>query len=588
MATLRRTRNGLTPVNKTPAEILSHIFSFVPGPPHKLGRMGSLMRDFGPYALSPVEDLLPLLAVCSLWRCVATNSPFLWSTIDNRNPRAFAISSKYRPVHGLLDAHIKDAYHPPGAGPGHQFDGLRQFPSLHAKFLNLLQNEGHRIRDFHADVVAVNLSAMLEFSAESLQTCQLRLLENDDGHDDLGAVRPLFRGYTPKLESLIMTRILFIPSNHFPSLTHLILGGERRFNPIGPYTFHNFLLFLSRCPNLEVLHLYALDVARFGEMPGDRMFTPLSLPHLRKFSNEEALLDNTEDYDLPYSGPHFRRAILAHLQLSPDCVIRLSAILPDDIGRTLRCLPLDQPFTSVYLSAHNPSSSRADISRNNWLRTECFSIMATDRNRPRGVRIDFQMPGTRYVAENVTTQSARASISATIRDVSLLACVHELWVVPTANVLLGEPYSLFVAFPHLMTLVLGLYVVPESMRDQDKPHWEPFRALEVRDEDPVVPCPKLHTLCVYVTTETHIVDLYAMLLSRGEAGHPIRRLVVGFYKPPTRYSMWHLAGGLEGLVEDFTLLRQGEPCPDEFLWVHRLPFVCRDSSEHNWYWPAWM
>ncbi|KAI1794336.1 hypothetical protein LXA43DRAFT_1080799 [Ganoderma leucocontextum] len=422
----------------------------------------------------------------------------------------------------------------------------------------------------------------MEFPGENLQTCQLRILESSAVN--LGASRPLFDGYTPKLKSLIMESLLFIPSNHFPSLTHLILDGAMTTTPQGPYTFINFLLFLSRCPNLEVLHLCALDVARLQNLPDGLVIAPLQLQQLRKFSNEEVLLDRTGGHHLPYSGPHFRRALLAHLQFSTNCLIRLATILPHEVGSTLHSIPFDEPFTSVYLGAHDYLSFYAG--EPNRLESECFSIMATDPRRQRGMRIDFQMPGTRYAPRNVTTQSARACLRDGVRSAPLLARVHELWVTPSATVLLGEPCSLLGCLPHLTTLVLGLFPLAPDTEEDIRCHWEPLRALEVRD-DFVIPCPRLHTLCVYVTTEEHVIQLYDVLLSRGEAGYSVRRLVVGFYRPPPA-TVLEVAEGLWGLVEDFTLLKYTEWCPDDLLWVHRLPFVCRDSSERNTYWPAWM
>nr|VWP01933.1 Eukaryotic translation initiation factor 3 subunit G (eIF3g) (Eukaryotic translation initiation factor 3 RNA-binding subunit) (eIF-3 RNA-binding subunit) (Translation initiation factor eIF3 p33 subunit homolog) (eIF3 p33 homolog) [Ganoderma boninense] len=155
-----------------------------------------------------------------------------------------------------------------------------------------------------------------------------------------------------------------------------------------------------------------------------------------------------------------------------------------------------------------------------------------------------------------------------------------------ATVLLGEPCSLLGRLPHLETLVLGLRALAQDAKERVRDHWEPLRALEVRD-DCVVPCPRLRTLCVYVGAEEHVVQLYDVLLSRGEAGYPVRRLVVGFYGQHTP-SVLELAEGLWGLVEDFTLLDGPEGCPDDLLWEDRLPFVCRDRSEWNVHWPAWM
>ena len=124
-------------------------------------------------------------------------------------------------------------------------------------------------------------------------------------------------------------------------------------DPEGPYTFINFLRFLSRCPNLEVLHLFALDVARLQDLPNHDLVldAPRQLPRLRKFSNEESLVDHTRRYRLPHINSCFRRAILAYLQLSPDCIIRLATILPHEVGETLNSLPFDAPVTSIYLDA---------------------------------------------------------------------------------------------------------------------------------------------------------------------------------------------------------------------------------------------
>ncbi len=92
--------------------------------------------------------------------------------------------------------------------------------------------------------------------------------------------------------------------------------------------------------------------------------------------------------------------------------------------------------------------------------------------------------------------------------------------------------------------------------------------------------------CVYGITERQVMLLYRVVLSRGEAGYPIRRLVAGFYEPPA-HAVLELPAGLSRLIEDFTILRHSEPCPDDLLWEHRLPYVCRNSSERNSYWPAW-
>ncbi|PIL32843.1 hypothetical protein GSI_04960 [Ganoderma sinense ZZ0214-1] len=581
VAALRRTRNSLRPVNKLPPELLSHIFSLVPGPARGHGSLG-WTPDFGPHAIAPVVDLLPLLAVCSRWRSVATSSSFLWSTIDNRNQHAFSISSGYRPVRGFLDVHISRTSLLHGSSiPRQPFE-------LDTSFLDLLLHDGHRVRELFADVPAVFLRVLMQLSGESLQRCILFLTESDDV-DSVRAGGPLFRGCTPKLKSLIIKNVLIIPSNDFPSLTHLILECAGFHLYEFPYAFSDILQFLSRCPNLEVLHLFALDAGHFRDLPDGRVAAPVALRCLRKFSNEEVVFDRTRDYPLEYSGPGFRRAILEHLQLSPDCLVRLSTILPDDLARTLRSLPFDKPLTSVYLTGYDASSS---LVNGNHLEWECFALMATDPSRHRGVRIDFQMPGMRYGSRPAAAalDGAREVVRDAIRTAPLLEGVNELWVTPPANVLLGEPHSLLEAFPSLTTLVLGLSVVPitppSTVPGNAVRHQEPLSALEVRNDDPVVPCPKLHTLCVYVAAEEHVMQLYATLLSRGEAGHPVRRLVVGFYRPP-EHAVLELATGLAGLIEDFTLLRPTDPCPEDLLWVHRLPFVCRDSSERNLYWPAW-
>ena len=583
-------------MSKLPLEILSHIFSFVPHSPDVLD---NISRGFGLQTRAQhIENLLPLLRVCSRWRSIVTTSSFLWSTIDNRDLLALSISSKYQPISGTLDVHIvgHNLFRPAHFDFWNHPEALRCFRDCNPIFVDLFRNEGYRIRELEAEIPAVLLPALTEFSGESLRACEL--WPSEGSMDELGAIRPLFNNVTPNLRSLILRSLLFIPTNHFPSLTHLLLvGGPRIISPDGPFTFSNFMLFLSRCPNLQVLHLSDIDVISLQELPDDRVSAPLNLPYLRKFSNEEVSLDHSRENPPPYFGPHFRCALLAHLRLSPDCVIRLSTILPEDLGRTLHCLPFDNPLASVYLGAHDPQrGSNGDHNTFNDIGPECFSIMATDVRRQRGVRIDFQMPGSRYPL-TLATEPPKALMRDAIRSAPLLSAVEELWVIPAANPLLWEPDSFLVGFPNLTTLTLGLFprqsalipvVVDDAPENEDLEvaGCDPLNALEVRD-DLVIPCPRLRTLCVYGFTERQAMLLYNVVLSRGEAGYPIRRLVVGFIEPP-EITLLELVGGLWGLVEDFTLLKHGEKCPDDLLWDHRLPSVCRDSSERNSYWPAWM
>ncbi|KAF9262511.1 hypothetical protein L218DRAFT_408398 [Marasmius fiardii PR-910] len=59
-------------VNTMPVEILAHIFQY-----------STLKEDFHPTKIPP---LVHLTHVCSHWRMVALNSPFLWFTISLNNP----------------------------------------------------------------------------------------------------------------------------------------------------------------------------------------------------------------------------------------------------------------------------------------------------------------------------------------------------------------------------------------------------------------------------------------------------------------------------------------------------------------------
>ncbi|KAM5545105.1 hypothetical protein V8D89_001216 [Ganoderma adspersum] len=583
VAALRRVRNNGRPVNKLPPEILSHVFSFLR---YDGDELVNISREFGLHTTGePVANLLPLLCISSRWRSIAMTSSFLWSMIDNREIFSLPISSHYRPVSGPLDAHIVETFFLPA-----QFDfrrnahALQYFHQFNAALVDCLRNEGHRIREFFAEVPAVLLPALTDFPGESLRACEL--WPSEGSRDELGAIRPLFNASTPKLRSLVIGNILFIPSNHFPSLTHLLLvGGVVSPPPDGPFTFANFMLFLSRCPNLQILYLSYLDVVKLQELPDHRITAPLNLKYLRKFSNDKVYVDQTGRHGLPYSGPQFRRALLEHLELSPDCVIRLAAILPNDLGRTLHSIPFDKPFTSVYLGGHRHPEFYA--SEPNVIPLECFSIMATDARRQRGVRIDFQMPGSRYAPPDLAMPSARILVRDAMRHAPLLSSVQELWVVPQSAVLLAEPGSLFGGLPHLTTLVIGLLPLPQHLDVNVRFQWEPLHFLEIHDSR-VVHCPMLHTLCVFITTAEHAMQVYSVVLSRGEAGYPVRRLVVGFYMRPP-FTVLELAEGLWGLVEDFTLIKYWERCPDDLLWVHCLPPLCRDPSERNdSYWPVWM
>ncbi|KAI0744905.1 hypothetical protein C8Q76DRAFT_15866 [Earliella scabrosa] len=128
-----------------------------------------------------------------------------------------------------------------------------------------------------------------------------------------------------------------------------------------------------------------------------------------------------------------------------------------------------------------------------------------------------------------------------------------------------------------------------------------------------VPCPALDTMCVYWRRgdlDWSTEEMTKMLDLRAQAGHPIRRLVLGrprdwddeemrekrSYHPDweeTR-SMNAVRRALEGHVEELVEVEvtkeldiaDPSSAPD-LSWVEELPAVCRDPEETHRYWPAW-
>ncbi|KAI0740628.1 hypothetical protein C8Q76DRAFT_852980 [Earliella scabrosa] len=558
LSILRAEVNRTKPINKLPPEILGHVFSFVPEA-HDPDLRNGLSHTYGPFAVSPISHLHPLMSVCHYWRNVATGSPYLWSTIEvDRNGRLF--KSPYISQHYPLHVYIS---------------GRALFTGQFG--MGFLNEEGHRIRELRLHDIddQAQLSYLASFRADDLRSCKLSVLRPDEEASTRAI--PLFDGHAPRLKTLFLQGLYYIPSTKFPSLTHLIMvSGSARVRP--SYSFRDLLVFLAGCRMLQALHMHYFDTIDFyGTLTMSRGNNMVRLPRLRMFSLCETLpRTQTSRLLTSNTGPMFRSAFLSNIELPDRCLVRLYPILPHQFTPTLRMLRTHiEPYPRMRISMVEEHYLPA-AGGNNGVVSTYFSLqLVHPAPHGGGIRIDFPSDPLWRVAEHLCS---------TIDELPTFSDVRELWIALGTTRMLDAPSCLLPKLPQLTTLLVDL-----NPRDPEggAASWSCLTSLEI-DYWNAVACPNLHTLvvCLAPKIEGQVTYLFSLLLSRSEGGHPIRCLVIAFQAQPTAEVFAH-ALGLEELVEDFLLLDPGTRLPDDLRWACKVPFECRDSSETHLYWPRW-
>ncbi|KAI1787630.1 hypothetical protein LXA43DRAFT_1164752, partial [Ganoderma leucocontextum] len=262
---LRNVNTLSCPMNKLPPELMTMVFSYCVAPELRDWTWTRITLPVTPRrAISPMTvQLLRLIHVCRRWRQIIFNTSGFWTFMDASGRRR-----------DMLDTFLRLS----GSLPVSLFfcpeDRL-------VRLYRILQAHSPRLRrlDLGICINPSEVGKMLNFRAPYLECLTISTHMTFVPHLITGLERiKLFNGGADALKALaILPRINWIPTNHFPNLTHFCC----KFNySQTPAHAHDALFLLSNMPRLE--HFF---LERIRETPYMGSWTPPSTPipllHLR-------------------------------------------------------------------------------------------------------------------------------------------------------------------------------------------------------------------------------------------------------------------------------------------------------------------
>lgn len=330
-------------VDRLPPEVLGHIFSLVPSslPTHGF-TAPSLARH--------TYDLLPLTQVCRRWRAITLDNSSLWSTICESSPTHTATGVlRGRARRAPLTVYL-DGTHASGA------------------LADILAHDAADIAELRLcglqNLPTARLaSEFLASPALKLKHAAIRYQARYGGSEAPAVSIPvaeLWSGMAPKLETLELHDVPFLPSNYFQSLTVLTLAWETV--PV-EWTPSDLFALLEGAPLLEHISLRGLPSdLHLRNSPSPDASASIALPRLQSLE--------IGDCRGPVCSVPLLRLILAHLAVPAGASVRLygldarrlshqlnfaPAILHADDTRTR--LTIDMSFTMLTLSLSDLGST---------------------------------------------------------------------------------------------------------------------------------------------------------------------------------------------------------------------------------------
>ncbi|KAI0366950.1 hypothetical protein BV20DRAFT_1001606 [Pilatotrama ljubarskyi] len=254
-------------------------------------------------SFSDYRALITMTHVCARWRSILLTSATFWTVMSDHHPDgflAFLRRSRRLPITVHLGVSVSNTDN----------SAMRTFLRLSNPHLSSRLRELH----WHSQPRTTRKAYYLTFPAPALEVLSLTF----DGDDEIldGEPAPyLFANQIPRLRTLSLGAIGWLPANDFSSLTHLCLS-----DLFYPTTFLEIVCFLQQCPQLEHLVLIGIE-ASFSEDP-----TVHQLPE----SNREVVL------------PHLRRLTFDNMPVEVvNDFLRFIALQRSDLALQVLRIPLD-------------------------------------------------------------------------------------------------------------------------------------------------------------------------------------------------------------------------------------------------------
>ncbi len=542
---MRGLANASAPISRLPNEILSAIFERVP----RQAEDASRIATFGCFHSVDVRDAIPLTAVCRWWRQVALATPSLWSTVHD--PKISQAVPQY-------------SFHtrcPGGALTVFCDNDTSDYA------LSVLRTHGDRVSQLYA-FGSHSLAALRgpDMSLPNLEYCVVQCASVDVSVPRL----PLFAGESVRLRSLTLHGASFLPSESFPSLTHLMISKPTRRRSGAVYAIDDLLDFISGSPLLRELHLYRL--ANSGvETTSTGLSVRTELVRLARLEKMCVLEMQQPQHAkiIPLLD-----ALLPRVHIPDTCAVRIGQLRPSDLGKCLGYLGSTRRATRMYIESINEGHCNAHQRR---------SLVLTDAEHGHYTRLDVSL----------LSLSEGGYLFYLLRALSLpiFRDVREVYADTTSAY--GWPSEVFAALPCLE--VLAIRPAPgknERWTGSTQCAKDFVGALEVAESSSAVSCPRLATLVCGArppgegegeSEDREETYLRRLAGSRGRAGHPLRHLLV-----------WQAAGESgRGLREyggdgEFVRTHEGEEATALAwrAWSTPAPPGCEDWMEEQMYHPS--
>lgn len=560
----RQLVNRLCSIHRLPSEILSHIFSLVLKG-YVCQNHPNLAHTFGPFAIGPPSDLLPLMAVCHRWRDTLVGCAKLWAVVDDQMPVISWKPSSYAPY----------LYRNP-TGPLFVYVLT---PQPCPDTFVLLRDSGIRVQELRvAKVDEKQLQQLAAFSADNLLACSL----SDITPPYLPRALTLFKGHAPRLRALHLHSVHFIPCNNFQALAHLIIdfatGGQYDTSP--HFTFPHLLAFLRGSPTLETMYFRDVGTQVMSHAPTgaahnhpDHLLAALLC--LRRLS----VMHTTSTP----SSIRFQSEIFTHLRIPPSCLIYVSPAEPSSLPSLMSAIHAGSTSRQLSSMALFDSGQMEDGDSSHLL-------LVNDQCRE-GVRIDIdctlEAQTYRYPPDHDYVCRAMSS--------ELFGRVRALHITSTSFAALMQPpcnafRTLLLLERLVITRVMDTLIFTAPSEYLDDLHT--VIALLAPQDPAHVPFPNLTGLGLPGIPVYQLAVVRDILKSRRDAGNPLRDLAVVLYRETATDGEWHdpqLTEEVAALVQTLTIcdgVDDDLPLPEGFRWT--TPADCTmQADDLSEFWPSW-